>query len=76
MTADDVVFSINDLIYDLHRPAGKEIRWPSGMSDILTFDGKRLDVSAPDPYTVKIVCPVRFAILPDIMGQPFICSKK
>ena len=34
LTADDVAFTWNDLIYDLSRPAGSEPRWPCSTRDI------------------------------------------
>ena len=76
-TAEDVVFTWNDLVYDLNRPADKkETRWPSSMSDLTTFDGKIIKIDAPDPYTVRFVTPFPIAILPDIVSSPMLCSKK
>ena len=54
LKAGDVVFSWNDLVYDLHRPAGKEPRWPTSMRDIATFEGKIIKVdSVADLVRIK-----------------------
>src|SRR6266850_6383656 len=67
-TARDVVFTWNDLVYDLKRPAGAEPRWPCSMRDIVTFDGKIVKVEAVDDYTVRFVTPVKVAIFDEIVG--------
>jgi len=60
-TADDVVFTYNDLIYN------DEI--PCSMRDLLTIDGEIFKVEKIDQYTVKIVTPVPYAPLLRHMGQ-------
>lgn len=76
-TADDVVFTWNDLIYDLSRPdQSKEPRWPASLRDLGTFDGKIMTVQKVDDYTVRFITPVKIAILPDIVSDQSICSKQ
>jgi peptide/nickel transport system substrate-binding protein len=75
-TAQDVVFTYNDLVYDNSRPAGTQPRWPSSTRDAMTFDGKQMEISAVDDYTVKVVTPVKVAILDQLAGNPIILSKK
>ncbi len=53
LTADDVVFTFNDLVYN------EEI--PSSARDIFTIEGKTFEVSKIDSYTVKFELPVKFA---------------
>ena len=68
---------MDDLVYDLNRPADKkEARWPCSFRDLTTFDGKIIKVEAPDPYTVKFTTPVKIAIMPGLVGEPNLCSKK
>lgn len=75
--ADDVVFSWNDLVYDLNRPASaKDPRWPSGMRDLVTFDGKIIKIEEVDNHTVRFTTPFPLAILPDIVGAQILCSKE
>ena len=76
LTAQDVVFSYNSLIYDNDRPAGKEPRWPSSARDSLTFEGKQIVVSAVDDYTVRFVTPVKVAILDQLAGAAILSKKK
>ncbi len=52
-TADDVVFTFNDLIYN------PDI--PSSSKDVLTIHGKPLKVEKIDKYTVRFTLPVKFA---------------
>lgn len=52
-TADDVVFTFNELIYN------DDI--PSSARDIFTIDGKEFQVEKKDPYTVTFTLPIRFA---------------
>ena len=75
-TARDVVFTWNDLIYDLNRPPNTEPRWPCSMRDIVTFDGKIVKVEAIDDYTVRFVTPVKVAIFDEIVGAPNLMSEK
>ena len=60
-SADDVVFTFNDLIYD------PEI--PSSSKDVLTIDGKPLKVQKIDEYTVLFTLPVKFAPFLRSMSQ-------
>ncbi|HZK79718.1 MAG TPA: ABC transporter substrate-binding protein [Humisphaera sp.] len=75
-TAADVVFTWNDLVYDLSRPAGAEPRWPCSLRDILTFEGKIVKVEAADPYTVKFTLPVKVAIFDQLAGIPVLSTAK
>ena len=52
-SADDVVFTFNDLIYN------KEI--PSSARDVFTIDGKIFKVEKIDDFTVRFTLPVKFA---------------
>ncbi len=52
-SADDVVFTFNDLIYN--------DAIPSSARDIFTIDGKIFKVEKVDAHTVKFVLPIRFA---------------
>jgi peptide/nickel transport system substrate-binding protein len=76
LTAEDVVFTWNDGVYDLSRPPGTEPRWPCSMRDIATFDGKIVKVEAVDTYTVRFTVPVKMAIWDQVVGDPMILSKK
>jgi peptide/nickel transport system substrate-binding protein len=60
-SADDVVFTFNDLIYN------PDI--PSSSKDVLTIDGKPLKVEKIDEYTVRFTLPVKFAPFLRAMGQ-------
>lgn len=77
-TARDVVFTWNDLIYDLHRPAtAADPRWPCSLRDLTTFNGKIIKVEMVDDYTVKFTTPMKYAILDLIVGSPnILCEKK
>ena len=52
-TADDVVFTFNDLIYN------SDI--PSSAKDVFTIDGQVFQVKKIDDYTVQFILPVKFA---------------
>ena len=52
-TADDVVFTFNDLIYNDQVPTSDR--------DIFTIDGKKIDVKKIDAYTIQFTLPVKFA---------------
>ena len=54
-TADDVVFTFNDLIYN---PS-----IPSSMRDLLTIDGQKFEIRKMDMYTVEVRTPVPYAPL-------------
>ena len=75
LTSADVIFTWNDLVYDLSRPAGKEgkegkdPRWPSSMRNAATFEGKIVKVEAVDEYTVRFVTPVKVAIWDQMVGE-------
>jgi peptide/nickel transport system substrate-binding protein len=60
-TADDVVFTFNDLIYN------PDI--PSSSKDVLTIDGKPLKVEKIDEHTVRFTLPVKFAPFLRSLGQ-------
>ena len=60
-TADDVVFTFNDLIYN------PDI--PSSSKDVLTVDGKPFKVQQLDTYTVRFTLPVKFAPFLRSMAQ-------
>jgi len=61
LTADDVVFTFNDLIYNPNIP--------SSSKDVLTIDGKPLRVEKIDDHTVRFTLPVKFAPFLRAMGQ-------
>lgn len=75
-TAADVVFTWNDCIYDIHRPAGTDPRWPSSTRDICTFDGKIVRFEQLDDYTVRCTLPVKVATWDELMAEEQIVSKK
>lgn len=75
-TAQDVVFTWNDLIYDLSRPPGTDPRWPSSMRDIATFNGKVVKVDAVDDYTVRFTLPVKVAIWDQFVAAPVLSKAK
>ncbi len=52
-TADDVVFTFNDLVYN------KDI--PSSARDIFTIEGKTFKVTKVDEHTVRFELPLKFA---------------
>ena len=52
-SADDVVFTFNDLVYN------PDI--PSSAKDIFTIDGKTIKVEKIDAYNVRFVLPAQFA---------------
>jgi len=60
-TADDVVFTFNDLIYN------PDI--PSSSKDIFTISGKPFKVEKIDAYTVRFTLPVKFAPFLRSMSQ-------
>jgi peptide/nickel transport system substrate-binding protein len=61
LSADDVVFTFNDLIYN------PDI--PSPSKDVLTIDGKPLKVEKIDEHTVRFTLPVKFAPFLRSMAQ-------
>ncbi len=64
LSADDVVFTFNDLIYN------PDI--PSSASDIFTIDGKIFDVKKIDAHTVEFTLPVKFAPFLRGLAQPIL----
>jgi peptide/nickel transport system substrate-binding protein len=54
-TADDVVFTYNDIIYNENIACG--------MRDLLTIEGKRIKVEKVDNYTVRFTLPLPYAPL-------------
>ncbi len=67
-TSDDVVFTFNELIFN--------DQIPSSARDILTIDGKPLEVSKIDDHTVKFILPVRFAPFLRAMNQAILPKHK
>lgn len=76
LTADDVVFTYNDLYYN------PEI--PTSSRDILTIDGKKIKVEKVDNLTVRFTLPKPFApllhaaaadILPKHIVEPMVKAK-
>jgi len=67
-TADDVVFTFNDLIYN------EQI--PSSERDIFTIDGKKFDVKKIDQYAVQFTLPVKFAPFLRSMGTAILPKHK
>lgn len=67
-TADDVVFTFNDLIYNE--------KIPSSARDVFTIDGKIFKVEKIDAYTVRFTLPVRFAPFLRGMGQAILPKHK
>lgn len=63
-TADDVVFTYNDLIYN------KDI--PTSLRDVFTIDGKKLIVKKLGTYTVLFALPKVFAPLLHQLGSPIL----
>lgn len=67
-TADDIVFTFNDLIYN------PDI--PSSARDIFTIDGKEFQVEKIDEHTVRFILPVKFAPFLRGMGQAILPKHK
>ncbi|MBF0522421.1 MAG: ABC transporter substrate-binding protein [Candidatus Omnitrophica bacterium] len=67
-TADDVVFTFNELIYN------DDI--PSSSRDIFTIDGKTFQVKKIDDYTVEFKLPVKFAPFLRSMTQAILPKHK
>ena len=67
-TADDVVFTFNDLIFN------EEI--PAPARDIFTIEGKKFKVEKVDDYTVKFTLPVKFAPFLRGMSQAILPKHK
>ena len=60
-SADDVVFTFNDLIYNENVP--------NSASDIFSVEGKQFKVEKVDELTVRFILPVKFAPFLRSMGQ-------
>ena len=67
-TADDVVFTFNDLIYNT------EI--PSSSKDIFTFEGAPMNVEKENKFTVRFILPVKFAPFLRSLGQAILPKHK
>lgn len=68
-TADDVVFTFNDLIYNENIPAPAR--------DIFMIEGKKFEVVKIDDYTVRFTLPVKFApFLQGMAGQEILPKHK
>ncbi len=67
-TADDVVFTFNELIYN------SDI--PSSARDIFTIDGKVFKVEKISDYSVRFTLPVKFAPFLRGMGQSILPKHK
>ncbi|MEI7997924.1 MAG: ABC transporter substrate-binding protein [Candidatus Omnitrophota bacterium] len=64
MTADDVVFTFHDLIYNP--------QIPTSAKDIFTIDGKTFEVTKIDDYTVSFKLSKKFAPFLRSMSQPIL----
>ncbi|MCX8082217.1 MAG: ABC transporter substrate-binding protein [bacterium] len=67
-TADDVVFTYNNLIYN------SEI--PTSSRDILSIDGKAFKVRKVDRYVVEFILPEKFAPFLQLMTQEILPAHK
>jgi peptide/nickel transport system substrate-binding protein len=76
LTADDVVFTWNDLIYDRTRPQNTPPRWPCSTRDACTFDGQEVRVQRVDAHTVKFITPVKVAIWDQLAGTSILPKAK
>lgn len=68
LTADDVVFTFNDLIFN------PDVA--NSSADIFTIDGKPFKVTKVDDHTVQFVLPVKFAPFLRSMSQPIFPKHK
>lgn len=67
-TADDVVFTFNELIYNE--------KIPSSARDIYSIDGQEFEVVKVDDFTVRFTLPIRFAPFLRGMGQAILPKHK
>jgi len=67
-SADDVVFTFNDLIYNN--------KIPSSARDIFTLEGEIFKVEKIDDYTVRFTLPIKFAPFLRGMGQAILPKHK
>lgn len=68
LTADDVIFTFNDLIYN------PDVA--NSSRDIFTVDGKEFKVEKVDDYTVRFILPVKFAPFLKGMSQSILPKHK
>ena len=68
LTAADVVFTFNDLIYNP--------QIPSSSKDVLSVEGKIFKVEVIDEHTVRFTLPVKFAPFLRAMSQPILPKHK
>ncbi len=64
LTADDVIFTFNDLIFNE--------AVPNSLRDIFTVEGKRVAVEKIDEHTVKFALPTAFAPFLRTMSAPIL----
>ena len=67
-TADDVVFTFNDIYYN--------DSVPTSVRDILTIKGKRIKVEKVDDYTVRFILPEPFAPFLNALGVEILPKHK
>ncbi|MCM8804651.1 MAG: ABC transporter substrate-binding protein [Candidatus Omnitrophica bacterium] len=67
-TADDVIFTFNQLIYN------EEI--PTSSRDVLTIEGKKIEVKKIDDYIVDFILPEKFAPFLQLMTQEILPEHK
>lgn len=67
-TADDVVFTFQDLIYNP--------QIPNSARDIFTIEGKKIKVKKIDDYTVEFILPYRFAPFLRALSQEILPEHK
>ncbi len=67
-TADDVVFTYNDIYFNDNIPATAR--------DILTIKGKKLKVEKVDDYTVRFILPEKFAPFLRAVGEAILPKHK
>jgi len=67
-TADDVIFTFQDLIYN--------DQVPSSERDIFTIDGKKFEIEKLDAYRVQFTLPVKFAPFLRTLGAAILPKHK
>ncbi|HOK55851.1 MAG TPA: ABC transporter substrate-binding protein [bacterium] len=67
-TADDVVFTFNQLIYNE--------KIPTSSRDVLTVEGKKIEVKKINDYTVEFILPEKFAPFLQLMTQEILPKHK
>jgi peptide/nickel transport system substrate-binding protein len=76
LTAKDVEFTWNALIYDNTRPAtAKDPRWPCSARDAVQVDGKPIQVRAVDDYTVEVKTAAPTPLVPGWMTGSILPEK-